>query len=130
MTDPVRSRGLLGSLSNALVSAIELAQVRLALLGCEVEVEKRRIFDGILWGAISFLCVGIGLVLLCAFVLMLILEDFRIAVTAAMGLFFLGCGAALLREARRRLQTPTSMFELSAAELERDRLAASRVRHE
>lgn len=121
MSDPVRQSGLFASLNRLLGTVLEIAQVRLDLVGTEVELEKRRIFDGLLWGAGAMMFLGIGLVMLCGFIVLLFWDGYRLAAVGAMALVFLLASAALVREARRRLSQPNGMFETSLAELERDR---------
>ena len=121
MSDPARGVGLFNSLQRLLATAIEMAQVRLELLGTEVEFEKRRLFDGVLWGGVALLLLGIGLVLLCGFVILLFTEGYRLAAVGVMALLFLSGGALMMRESRRRLQSPKSMFEASTQELAKDR---------
>lgn len=121
MSDPVRQSGLFASLSLLLGTVLEIAQVRLDLVGTEVELEKRRIFDGLLWGAVALLVLGIGLVLLCGFIVLLFWDGYRLPAVGAMALLFLFSSAALIRGARRRLRRANGMFAASLAELERDR---------
>lgn len=133
MSDPVRQSGLLTSLRQLLLTALEMARVRLELLGTEVEFEKRRLFDGLLWGAFALLLLGIGLALLCGFVILLFWDGYRLAAVASMSLLFLLTGLALMREARQRLNAPSCMFKTSLAELEQDKAGlepAPRPRHE
>ena len=121
MNDPVQESGLFASLRRLLATVHEMAQVRLELLGTEVELEKRRLFDGLLWGAVALLVLGVGLVLLCGFVILLFWEGYRLAAVGVMALLFLVVGVLLMREVRQRLRNPTSMFNASVAELKRDR---------
>ena len=121
MSDPVQESGLFASLRRLLATLLEIAQVRLDLLGTEVELEKRRLFDGILWGAIALLALGVGLVLLCGFVILLFWDGYRLAAVGVMALLLLLLGALLMREARQRLHNPTGIFEISLAELKQDR---------
>ncbi len=120
MSDPLQESGLLASLRRLLATALEIARVRLALAGTEIELEKRRLFDGLLWGAVALLVLCVGLVLLCGFVILLFSETYRLAAVGVMALLFLVGGVLLMREARQRLRNPTSMFDASVAELERD----------
>lgn len=120
MNDPVQESGLFASLRRLLATVHEMAQVRLELLGTEVELEKRRLFDGLLWGALALLVLGVGLVLLCGFVILLFWEDYRLAAVGVMALLFLVGGVLLMREMRQRLRNPTGMFSASLAELKRD----------
>jgi uncharacterized membrane protein YqjE len=121
MHDPDPQRGLFASLRRLLGTALEIAQVRIDLLATEVELEKRRFFDGLLWGAIAWLALDVGLVLLCGFVTLLFWEGYRLVAVGVMALAFLTLGVLLLREARARLRSPSGMFDASLAELESDR---------
>lgn len=121
MSDPVQQSGLFASLSRLLGTALAMAQVRLDLLGTEVELEKRRVFDGLLWGALGMLALDVGLVLLCGFVTLMFWDGYRLAAVGVMALLFLAMGGLLLREARQRIRSPSGMFDTSVAELGRDR---------
>ena len=123
MHDPDPQRGLFASLCRLAGTAFAIAQVRLDLLATEVELEKRRFFDGLLWGAIAWLALDVGLVLLCGFVTLLFMDGYRIAALGVMALIFLSLGVWLLREARSRLRNSSGMFKASLAELEHDRAA-------
>lgn len=121
MSGPVQESGLFASLRRVLATLLEMAQVRLDLLGTEVELEKRRVFDGLLWGAVAILALGVGIVLLCGFVILLFWEGYRLAAVGVMALLFLVGSVLLLRKARQRLRNPTGMFNASIAEAQRDR---------
>lgn len=120
MSDPVKETGLFASLRRLLSTALEMVQVRLDLLGTEVEFEKRRLFDGMLWAAIGLLVFGVGIVLLCGFVILLFWDAYRLAAVGVLALLCLGGSIVLMREARRRLRNPSGIFSASMAELERD----------
>ena len=123
MRDPLRESGLFASLNRLLSTLLDMAQVRLQLLGTEVELEKRRLFDGLLWGGIAIVVLGLGLVLLCGFIILLFWEGYRLAALGGMTLLFLGGGALMLRHARDRLSnrnSSKSMFDASLNELKRD----------
>jgi uncharacterized membrane protein YqjE len=66
-------------------------------------------------------CIALGLVLLCGTLLLLFWEGSRLAATAGLTVLFLGGGALLLAQARRRLQQPGGLFSASVRELRRDR---------
>jgi uncharacterized membrane protein YqjE len=121
MSDPVQRSGLFASMRGLLATALEIAQVRLDLLGTEAELAKRRFFDGLLWGAVALLILGVGLVLLCGFVILLFWDGYRLAALGVMALLFLILGGLFIREARERLRSPLGMFHASLAELDRDR---------
>jgi len=120
MSDSAQQGGLFASSRRLLATVLEIAQVRLEILSTEVEVEKQRIFDGLLWGGIALLALGVGLAVGCGFVLMLFWDTYRLAATGIMALLFLGLGSMLALTARKRLQNPQSMIETSLTELRRD----------
>lgn len=121
MSAPTKESGLFASSRRFLATAFEMVQVRLELLGTDVELEKRRLFDGLLWGAVAVLTLGIGLVLLCGFVILLFWEGYRLAAVGVLTLMLLGASVLAMREARQRLRSPTGMFSATVAELKRDR---------
>lgn len=121
MSDPVSATGLFSSLRRLLGTVLEIAQVRLELFGTEIELEKRRLFDGLLWAVIGLLVSGVGLVLLCGFIILLFWDGYRLPALGLMTLLFLAGGLLLLRLARQRLRSRTGMFNASVTELERDR---------
>ena len=131
MTGPNQAGGLFASLRRLLGTVLEIAEVRLALLGTEVELEKRRLFDALFWVAMAVLVLATSLVLLCAFVILLFSEGYRLPALGVMALLFLGGGLLLLRQAQQRLRSPEGMFGSSLAELKRDQAGlTSETRHE
>jgi len=117
----VPASGLFASLRRLLGTALELAQVRLELLSSEVELEKRRLFDSLLRAAIGLSLLGVGLVLLCGFLILLVSENYRLAALGVMALLILIAALLLLGSARQRLRSPKGVFSASVTELERDR---------
>ena len=113
--------GLLASLRQLLFTLLETAQVRLELLGTELEAEKRRVLDALVFAAVALVCLALGLVLLCGTVVLMFPDDLRFAAAGGLALLFLAGGLGLLGLARRRLHNPLGMFHASAKELARDR---------
>jgi len=126
MPDPVPPRGLFASLRQLVSTLLDIAQVRLELLGTEIEVEKRRIFDGLLWAGVALLLLGLGLVLLCGFVVLLLWDGYRLAAVATLALLFLGGGALSMQQAKQRLRSPQGVFNTSLTELQRDQSALAK----
>ncbi len=115
-----KSEGLFSSLRQLLGTALETAHIRLELLGTELEFEKRRIFDGLVLGALALLFLGLGLVLLCGTVVLLFWEGYRLIAAGLLTFSFLALGLIFLRQARQRLSAPQGMFQKSVDELKRD----------
>lgn len=121
MSEPAHESGLFASLRRLLATAIEIAQVRLALLGTEIELEKQRLLHGLYWAALALIALGIGLVLLCGFVILLFWDGYRLAAVGVMAILFFIAGAVLMQQARARLRNAVGLFKTSVDELEQDR---------
>lgn len=115
--------GLFASLRQLLATVLESAQVRLALISNEIEQEKLRLFDGLLWAGLALLLLGMGALLLVAFVVVLFWDSYRLQALGALALLFLVSGAGLLGLAHARLRKPGGLFSSSVEELGRDRAA-------
>lgn len=122
-----KSGGLLASLRQVTATALEMVQIRLELLGTELEFEKRRLFDGILIAAAAMVFFGVGLLSLCGFIIVLFWEDHRLLALASMTVICLGMGLVLIVQSRKRLKTPMGIFYASAAELASDRAQVQAV---
>lgn len=121
MSEPAKGPGLFASLRQLLGTAVETLQLRLALLSNEIEQEKLRLFDGLLWAGLALLLLGLGALLLCAFIVVLFWDSHRLLALGTLALLCLGAGTLLLSMARTRLQSPGGLFNSSVAELRRDR---------
>ena len=124
--EPAKSGGLMASLRQLLGTLLEILQVRLDLISTEFELEKRRWFDALWLTALAFVCIALGLVMLCGTLMLLFWEGYRLAAAAGLTVLFLGTGTLLLAQARQRLQQPGGMFSASVRELRRDRGADTR----
>ena len=121
MSPPAPRKGLFASLRRLIDTGLELAQVRLELLVVELEQEKQRVYDALLWAALAMLLLGVGLALLAGFVLLLFWDGYRLPALAVLTLLFLGGGLAVARHARRQLTSRDGMASGTRAELARDR---------
>jgi uncharacterized membrane protein YqjE len=120
MGEPAKEARLFASIRRLSATVLELAQVRIDLLSTELELEKRRIFDGLLWGALAIVVLSLGLVLTCGYIILLFWDTYRLTAAGLLAGFFLGIGFLLVTEARRRLRNLDGMFRLSLNELEQD----------
>lgn len=121
MSEPETGRGLFSSLRQLLATTVEIARVRLALFSTEIEQEKLRLFDAVLWAGLALLLLGLGMLMLSAFVVVLFWDSHRLLALGALTLLYLGAGTWLLYRARQRLRSPGGLFNTSVAELARDR---------
>jgi uncharacterized membrane protein YqjE len=114
--------GLFDSLKRAFDSLLQLGQIRLELLGTELEAEKLRLFDALWKAAIGLLLLGLAAVLALGFVVLLLWDGYRLAAIGVLTLLFGGAGAWFLARARKQLQRQEGgPFAMSLGELRRDR---------
>lgn len=121
MSDADQDKGVLANLRRLLDTLLRTVQVRLALIGNELEGEKLRLFDGLVWAGLALLSLGMGALMLAAFVVILFWDSYRMQALGLLAILFLGLGLWLLSLARGRLRNPTGLFKTSVEELGRDR---------
>ncbi len=120
---PTKKPGLFASVRQLLDTALEFAQVRLTLISNEVEQEKLRLFDGLLWAGLALVLLSLGTLLLAAFLVVLFWDSYRLQALGVLTVLFLGAGGVLLSVAHARLRKPGGLFSGSVDELGRDRAA-------
>jgi len=121
MSEPESGRGLFASLRQLLGTAVEIANVRLALLSTEIEQEKLRLFDVVLMVGLALILLTVGVLLLSALVVLLFWDSYPLVVLGALTALYLAGGVWMMRRARQRFRSPGGPFGISVAELERDR---------
>ncbi len=119
----MKGGGLFDSLRQLLDTGLEIGQVRLRLLGTEVELEKRRLIDGLLIGAIAMMMLCIGITLLCGFIILLFWDGYRLPAVGVLALLFLAGAGLLIRVTRQRMRSGKNMFSASLGEIASDRSA-------
>lgn len=120
MTAP--GAGLFASLRRLADTAVGIVQVRLELFGTELEQEKLRVIEALIWAGAALLTLGLSLVLAIGFVVLLFWDGYRLAAVGVLTLLFAAGTAWLLHMARDRLRAPEGgAFALSLAELRKDR---------
>lgn len=112
--------GLFGSLRRLLATLLDIGQGRLDLLSAEVEREKLRIFDGMIWAAVALVFIGLGLLLMAALLVLLAPEGLRPLVLGVLTLGCLGLGGWLVLRAKQRLASPGGPLPATRAELAAD----------
>jgi uncharacterized membrane protein YqjE len=121
MTAPAGG-GLFDSLRRLVDTAVEILQLRLQLLGSELEQEKLRLVEALVQAAIGLVMLALALVLALGFVVLLFWEGYRLPAIGVLTLVFGAGGVWLLRRALDKARGPEGgPFALSLAELRRDR---------
>jgi uncharacterized membrane protein YqjE len=112
--------GLMGRLRRMAATAAELAHLRVEILATDVEIGAQRFFDALLLALAALLALCVGLVLLCAWILLMVQPEYRLPALAVLALVLLAGGGAALAAARGRLRQAGTAFQATRAELARD----------
>lgn len=113
--------GLMQSLRGLVATLLEAVQTRLQLLATEVEEERLRILQLLLWGALSLLFTVLGLVMLTFFVVLVFWDTDRVLATFVIAAVYLAIGALLAFRVRARARRKSRLFAATLAELDKDR---------
>lgn len=122
MSETGQSQGLFASVRQLLATVVETGQVRLSLLGNEIEQEKLRLYDSLLWIGVGLGLLGLGAQLLVAFIVVLFWDTDRLLILGVLALVLLLGGGGLLSITRARLRKPGGLFSSTVEELRRDRV--------
>jgi len=116
-----RAGGLLASLPRLLDTLIEIAQTRISIVSTEIEEERERLRELVLYGFWSLFLLSMGLILGTLFVVVAFWDEYRLhALGVIASLYFLAGIVATVRLGRS-LRTRPRMFAATMRELEKDR---------
>ena len=113
--------GLMGSIRQLLSTVTSIASTRLELLVNEVQEERLRLTQMLLFTLFALFCFGVGILLLTAFIVGLFWDDHRLAVLGALSALFFALGALTAMLLRSKAQAKPRLFSASLAELSKDR---------
>jgi uncharacterized membrane protein YqjE len=119
------STGLMESLERLAGTLLAIFQTRLELLSNEMEEERVRIEQMLLYGSVALFFFGLAIMLLTAFIVVLFWDSHRLLVLGGLAALFFVAGLLVLNELRRVAREKSKLFSASLAELadDRDRLA-------
>jgi uncharacterized membrane protein YqjE len=112
--------GLMQSLRRLADTALGVLQNRLELLVSEIEEERLRAVQLLVWGSAALLFFGFGLLMLTFVVILLFWDTHRLPIAVALGILYFGIAVALAMGARRRARRPR-IFSASIEEVAKDR---------
>ena len=115
--------GLLGAARAVLAGLVEIGQTRLQLASTELEEERLRLVELLLFAVAALFFVGIGLVLATLLLVLLFWDGPRVLVMALATLAYLALGAGLAAACRHKARTKPPLLAATLAELQRDREA-------
>ena len=116
-----QNAGVLGSLKNLAVTLVAVARTRLEILSTEIEEEKIRIGQLLLFGVVALFFLGLGIIFAAAFLTVLFWESHRLFVLGALALLFLAAGAISVRLLQNKAHEKSCLFADSLGELAKDR---------
>ena len=117
------AQGLLGSTRAVLVALLEIGQTRLQLASTELEEERLRVAELLLFATAALFFLGIGIVLATLLLVLLFWDGPRVLVLALAAAAFLAIGAGLAAAWRRKAAAKPPLLASTLAELQRDREA-------
>jgi uncharacterized membrane protein YqjE len=121
--DSTPQPGLLGSARAVLAGLIEIGQTRLQLAATELEEERLRIAELLLFACATLFFLGVGLVLAALLMVLVFWDNGRVLVLAIEAALFLGLGVGLGVAWRRRAAAKPRLLATTLAELQRDQSA-------
>ena len=94
--DTTPQPGLLGSGRLVLAALVEIGQTRLQLASTELEEERLRLTELLVYGAVALFCIGVGLILALLLLVLVFWDGPRVLVLAIETAVFLGTGVVLV----------------------------------
>lgn len=120
-TSAAGTAGLIATLQRLLATFIDILHVRVELLTNELEEERERIQQLVLYGLASLLFLGLGLIVASAFLVIILWEPYRLYVLAGLTILYLGISAATAMVVHHKLKTRPHLLTATLTELSKDR---------
>lgn len=118
---PEASSGLMESVRRLLSTLVSIASTRLELLANELQEERLRLTQMLLFALVALFCFGMGILLLAVFIAVLFWDDHRLAALGTMSVLFLALGTLMAVLLRSLARARSRLFSASLAELAKDR---------
>lgn len=114
------SGGLMESLKRMTGTLLDILQTRLDLLSNEMEEERLRIGQMLLFGSVAMFFFGMAIMLLTVFVVVVFWDSYRLLVLGGFVVLYLVAGLLVLNALRRVARERSKLFSASLAELAED----------
>jgi len=118
---PAARGGLLHSIKHLAQTLLGAAQTRLEILATEIEEERVRLEQLLLYALAAAFCGAMGVVLCVALVVLYYWDTHRLAAVAILAAGFLGTGALLGWILRSKAKARPKPFAVTRGELAKDR---------
>ena len=118
---PQAGSGLFGSVKRLASTLTSIVSTRLELLANELQEERLRLTQMLLFALLALFCFGMGLLLLTVFIVVLFWDDHRLAVLGMLSFIFFASGLLAALLLKSKAQEKSKLFSASLAELAKDR---------
>ena len=113
--------GLMASVRRLLSTLVSIALTRLELLANELQEERLRLTQMLIFALFALFCFGLGILLLTVFIVVLFWDDHRLAATGGLSAIFFVLGMLMVLLLRSKMRAKPRLFSASLAELAKDR---------
>ena len=111
----------MGSVRRLLSTLTSIVSTRLELLANELQEERLRLTQMLLFSVLALLCFGLGVLLLTVFIVVLFWDDHRLAVLGGLCVLFFALGTIMTLLLRSKARARSKLFSASLAEFSKDR---------
>lgn len=118
---PEASSGLMGSVKRLASTLTSIVSTRLELLANELQEERLRLTQMLLFYWCALFCFGMAVLLLTVCIVVLFWDDHRFAVLGGLCILFFVLGTLMAMLLRNKAQSQSKLFSVSLAELAKDR---------
>ena len=109
------------SLRNLATTLVALLQTRFELLVTEIEEERLRLLQLLLWVAGALFFFGVSILLLTILLVALFWDSYRITAIVVLAILFLAGGIGMAIAVRHRIQARPRLFSATLDELAKDK---------
>ena len=110
----------MGSVKRLAATLTAIVSTRLELLANELQEERLRLTQMLLFSLSALFFFGVGILLLTLFIVVLFWDDHRLVVLGGLSLLFFALAALMAMLVRNKAQTKSKLFSASIAELAKD----------
>ncbi len=111
----------MGSVKRLASTLTSIVSTRLELLANELQEERLRLTQILLFYLCALFCFGMGVLLFTVFIVVLLWDDNRFAVLGGLCILFFMLGTLMAMLLRNKAQSKSKLFSVSLAELAKDR---------
>ena len=116
-----QSAGLMESVKRLASTLISIVSTRLELLANELEEERLRLTQMLLYTLSALFCFAMGVLLLTVFIAVLFWDDHRLGVLGGLCILFFAMSTLMALLLRNKAHSRPKLFSASLAELVKDR---------